>query len=466
MKIKGNEYNFGRVVYLTLGKVTGLKDPFAYKGTFRNLTDMVTIAFDPKTNPQLNTRIDFLVRHQYGEVSSVTKSSCSIASIDIYNIGPALDQFIDAYNVSMMSGEQKVSDIKKYVCCLQVGYYGGEITTIFAGVINSYNVERIQSDKQVDTVWHLFAAGTGGAGQINSTPLTDAELAEIGKDYSQEAMDENRLLQSFVSGEEFIKAVIMKQPREVFELTATPEQAEKATFGLPIKVNTVATFAPMAVTREITNQNFNKYFSIQYRQSANSLEDAEARNIWKNKPAIQVGNVDYSNLQQALSQIVKVKNCATYLDTDYNTGIQTIYIWKINNEKKYTGTPHVIQNFEHLIKPPTVSGRLIQFTLLLEPSIRARDTIEMRIDEKFGALHKNFSFDVDYGGQLGNWSSAFAGSNFIGMTQIQKTSNKVETIKTKGNIFNKKYQVLFVIHRGSTHTSEWSTQADCSCTVD
>ena len=468
MRINGNDYNFGRVVYLTLGKVNGMKDVYKYQGTFGNLSDKVTIAFDPKTNAQLTTRIDFLVRHQYGAVSSVTKSACSIASIDIYNIGPALEQFMNAYNVSLMSGTQKADSITKYVCCLQVGYYGGEITTIFAGVVNSYNVERIQSEKQVDTVWHLYAAGTGGAGQVNVTPLTDVELAEIGKNYSEEAMKEDQLLQSFVSGEEFIKAAVMKYPREVFETEPASNVVSSESFSLDSLVSTKQPMASMMVTKEITNENFNKYFKILYKPYGNGPEDYETRMLWTRNSAIPAGNFDYSNLQGALSDIARIKNCGAYLDSDYNTGLQTIYIWRdsIEGKEKYTGTPHIIKNFEHLLKPPSVSGRLIQFTLILEPSMRARDTIEMRIDGKFGLTHKNFSFDVDYGGQLGNWSSAFAGSSFIGITQIQQETNKVETIKTKGNIFNKKYQVLFVVHRGSTHTSEWSTQADCSVTVD
>ena len=133
---------------------------------------------------------------------------------------------------------------------------------------------------------------------------------------------------------------------------------------------------------------------------------------------------------------------------------------------KSKGQPHIIKNFEHLLKPPTVSGRLIQFTLLLEPTIYPRETIELRIDTSFGNKYKNFSFNADYGGQLGNWSSAFAGANFIGMSNVQRQNNKVKAIEEKGNIFNKQYQSLFIIHRGSTHTPEWSTQVDCSCTEE
>lgn len=467
MKLKGNDYNFGRIVYLTLGKVKG--DPYRYSGLPSQLTDTITIAFDPKTNPQLNTRIDFLVRHQYGAVSTVTKSACSIASIDVYNIGAALESFINAYNVSANSGaEWKVDDITKYVCALEVGYYGGKKTVIFGGVINSYNVERIQTNNQVDNVWHFYAAGTGGSGQVNTTPLTDAELAVSGKDYSQEAMDENQILSSFTSGEEFIKAAVMKHPREVGIMAIAPTKFAMSTFELDENANIVPSTPALAQTVDITNGNFNLYFKIEYKARDSDAEDAETKALWQTNSAIPVGNFDYSNLPETLDKIARIKNCRAEVRFNPNTGVQTIYIFRPElANKKSKGAQHIITNFQNLLKPPTVSGRLIQFTLLLEPTIYPRDTIELRVDSKFYNKYQgNFSFNVAYEGELGNWASTFAGANFLGMANIQKENNKIQTIKQKGNIFNKQYQSLFIIHRGSTHTAEWSTQVDCSCTED
>lgn len=467
MKINGNDYNFGRVVYLTLGRYSG--DPYQYKGNLGVLTDTVTIAFDPKTNPQLNTRIDFLVRHQFGQVSTITESACSIASIDVYNIGPALENFIDAYNnIANSGGEQKRKKFVKYVCALEVGYYGGKRTVIFSGVINSYNLERIQSPDQVDNVWHFYAAGTGGAGQINITPLTDKELAVSGKNYSQEAMDENQILSSFESGEAFIKAAVMKQPREVGIITEPSKKFAIDSFIVDTPNGVTQSSPALSAFIDITNENFDKYFKIVYKARDTDIEDADTRMLWTTRSVIPVGNFDYSNLPKTLDNIARIKNCRADVRFDPNTGLQTIYIYKPQQaNKKSKGQPHVITNFQNLLKPPTVSGNLVQFTLLLDTTIHPRDTIELRVDSKFyNKYNGNFSFNVDYGGEMGNWSSVFAGSTFLGAAEIQRETNKIQTIKTKGNIFNKQYQSLFIIHRGSTHTAEWSTQVDCSCTED
>ena len=69
---------------------------------------------------------------------------------------------------------------------------------------------------------------------------------------------------------------------------------------------------------------------------------------------------------------------------------------------------------------------------------------------------------MDFGEDYGNWATVFAGANFDGL------SNTITNIKTKdaakqtGNVFNKKFVAINVMHQGSTHTNEWSTQVDCA----
>ena len=41
MKINGNEYNFGRVVYLTIGKLVESTDPYKYTGRPEEKLDKV-----------------------------------------------------------------------------------------------------------------------------------------------------------------------------------------------------------------------------------------------------------------------------------------------------------------------------------------------------------------------------------------------------------------------------------------
>lgn len=463
MKIKGNNYNFGRIVYLTIGRNVG--DPYKYQGLpSEGLTDVVTLAFDPKTNPQLNTRIDFLIRHQNGSVSSVTGAAQSIAAIDIYNIGPALQQFINAYNQTENEGSYwKATKITQYVCALQVGYYGEEPHTIFAGVINSYNVERKQTNTTVDTIWHLFCAGTGG---YSFVPLDQSKIATSGIDYASELQEQNSLFKSFVSGEEYIKTIIKSEKRQVYILR---ERGQNYYEGDDSFSTTTAQGAPVLVALpeliEITNKNFDKYFKIRYSFFNDGDEEEWTKNKWQQESITGILNLDSSDLSTALKEVAATRNCGAEIRLDEDTGIQTIHIYstaarKASLQKK---TNYQIVDFQNLRKPPLVSGVSIRFDMMLEPKVKPFDTFELLITEGFRKTHNNnFSFGVDFGEDYGNWATVFAGANFDGI------SNTVTNIKTKnaakqtGNVFNKKFVAINVMHQGSTHTNEWSTQVDCA----
>ena len=463
MKIKGNNYNFGRVVYLTIGRNVG--DPYKYMGLpSEGLTDVVTLAFDPKTNPQLNTRIDFLIRHQNGSVSSVTGAAQSIAAIDIYNIGPALQQFINAYNQTENEGSYwKATKITQYVCALQVGYSGEEPHTIFAGVINSYNVERKQTNTAVDTIWHLFCAGTGG---YTFTPLDQSKIASSGLDYTSELQEQNSLFRSFVSGEEYIKSIIKSERRQVYILR---ERGQNYYEGDDSFSTTTAQGAPVLVALpeliEITNKNFDKYFKIRYSFFNDGDEEEWTKNKWQQESITGILNLDSSDLSTALKEVAATRNCGAEIRLDEDTGIQTIHIYstaarKASLQKK---TNYQIVDFQNLRKPPLVSGVSIRFDMILEPTVKPFDTFELLITDDFKGTHNNsFSFGVNFGENYGNWATVFAGANFDGL------SNTITNIKTKdaakqtGNVFNKKFVAINVMHQGSTHTNEWSTQVDCA----
>ena len=387
MKIKGTEYNFGRVVYLTIGRVSG--NPYKYTGNPREkMTDVVTIAFDPKTNPQLATRIDFMVRHEYGQVSNVTGSAVSLASIDIYNIGPALQQFMDAYNKSKDNGYWKETQTSQYVCALQVGYHGLKKNTVFAGVINSYNIERKQSDKTVDNVWHLFCVGTGG---YDTVPLSQSEVAVSGTDYSQELIEQNQNLQSYVSGEAYIKSIVMSQPRKVYQLVDQGIAFDGESFSIDTTLTNEGLVA-MPQTIDITNKNFNQYFEIKYTGFNNGLEEEWTKNIWQNESMLGVLNLDTSDLVSSLKEVAKKRNCIAELRKDEDTGKQTIHIYSANGLKAslQKNTDYVIENFRNLRKPPLVSGILIRFDMLMEPSVKPYDTFELTITDKI----KNIFFRI------------------------------------------------------------------------
>ena len=463
MIIKGNNYNFGRVIYFTIGRIVG--DPYKYMGVpNENLMDIVTIAFDPKTNPQLNTRIDFLIRHQNGSVSSITGAAQSLAAIDIYNIGPALRQFIDAYNQTENEGSYwKATKVSQYVCNLQVGYYGGALHTIFAGVINSYNVERKQNSSTVDTIWHLFCAGTGG---YSVTPIDQSNIATSGFDYLDELQQQNNLYRSFVSGEEYIKTLIKSERRQVYVLRERNknyyEGDDSFEVGNEEKDNVVVALPEFI---EITNENFNKYFKIRYSFFNDGEEEEWTKNKWQNETFTGILNLDSSDLYNAIKEIALIKNCGADIRLDEDTGMQTIHIYSSAGRQAalQKKTNYVIKNFQNLRKPPLVSGVSIRFEMILEPTVKPFDTFELKVTDDFKKTHRNnYSFDVNFGEDYGNWATIFAGANFDGLSNTVTNINTKNTAQQTGNVFNKKFVAINVIHQGSTHAAEWSTQVDCA----
>lgn len=463
MKINGNEYNFGRVVYLTIGKLVESTDPYKYTGRPEEKLDkVVTVAFDPKNNPQLNTRIDFFIRHKNGSVSSITGAAVSLAEIELYNIGPALQQFMDAYNKTEQEGTiWKGTKTSQYVCALQVGYHGGQQHTIFAGVINSYYVERKQSSSTVDTVWHLFCGGTGG---YSITPPDQSAIATSGFDYSSELQRKNSLYKSFVSGEEYIKTLIKSERRQVYMMRDRPDYYVDDSFSVEENTDEKA-LVPLPEPIEITNDNFDRFFKIRYSYFNDGEEDEWAKSKWQNEPYTGILNVDSYDLLNALKDAAAVKNCGVEIRLDEDTGIQVIHIYsaaarKASMQKK---TNFVIYDYQNLRKPPLVSGVSILFDMIMEPTAKPFDTFEMRLTDEFKKLHKDkFSFGVNFGETYGNWATMFAGANFDGVTNTVTNLKTKEKVEQTGDVFNKKYVALNIIHQGSTHTNEWSTQVYCA----
>ena len=65
MLINGNNYNFGRLIYLTIIRNVSNNALQSKTWTQQALeqSDNITICFDPKRDTKFNTRIDFYVKH-------------------------------------------------------------------------------------------------------------------------------------------------------------------------------------------------------------------------------------------------------------------------------------------------------------------------------------------------------------------------------------------------------------------
>lgn len=461
MEIKGNIYNFGRVVYLTIARnMIDTRSPTSLIGS---KPDVITIAFDPKRNPQWNTRIDFWVKHTGQTMSANANSTYALANIDIYNIGPALQQFMDAYNEHDNSGSWKETNIKKYSCSLQVGYAGGKRTTIFTGFIGSWNLERKQNDSTVDNVWHLYAQYPGGGEKV----VAEEYKATSGVDYASTAQQE--LPQTFITGEEYLKGAIMAFPRETYAYVAVDEIPKEESFiatimGAQAQEQTQTNLVALPASREITPANFDTFFTIKYQHFRTGEEYPQVKEMWQRQEAMTAWNMDYSNLSSALSEIAAKKNCHATIQLDENTGMQTVYIYPAGKPayKPGKGADFVITDFQNLRRQPGVSGGGLQLDMLLEPNAKPGDTFELRISKGFYRKYGNkLSFEPNFSDSMANATTVFSGANFLGVSNILTDDEKKTAMSQVGNVFGNKYVGIFIVHQGSTHTTEWSTQVDC-----
>ena len=55
----------------------------------------------------------------------------------------------------------------------------------------------------------------------------------------------------------------------------------------------------------------------------------------------------------------------------------------------------------------------------------------------------------------------FAGTNIFGVASSITEANKMDYLGKQGNIFGKRYQIIFLEHQGSTHEKVWKTIATC-----
>lgn len=458
MIIKGNNYNFGRTIYLTIAKST-IDTKKAI--TTETDPDMVVIAFDPKKDPQLNTRIDFWVKHTGSSMSTGANAAYSLANIDVYNIGPAIEQFMNAYNSANDKGMWKVDSIKRYACSLQVGYSGGKRTTIFTGFISSWYVERIQTESTIDNVWHLYAQYPN----VDTKFVSEDIKATSGQDYAEPA--KQGLQQTFVSAEEYLKAAIMAYPRETYAYKPMPEICPIESFSLVdqyIKKISEPDLVALPASRIITSSDFDQFFTIKYQHFRTGEEYPQLKYEWQKQEAMQSWDMDYSILSDVVSSIAAKKNCHATVQLDENTGMQTIYIYPAGRPqyKPNVKADYVIENFQNLRRQPGVAANQLQLDMMLEPGAKPGDLFELTITDKFATDYKNkLSFEPNFSGTMPNAMTSFGGANFLGMYSYGEKTVREKAMAQHGNVFGNKYTAIFVVHRGSSHTPEWATQVDC-----
>lgn len=465
MWLNGTKHNFGRVIYLTIFRDvsnSALQSTDWAQQTLEK-TDNITLCFDPKRDVNLNTRIDFYVKHM-GDAGVGNNGFFTTANIDVYNIGPAIQQFLDAYNAYKSEGHFAGVNTKKYAVVLQVGYAGEEKrTTIFAGRISSFVMERRQNDNSVDNVWHFFCQYPTSEenGQLGT------EKAYSGQNYATEYGDTFNPNQTYTSWENLLKSAICARRREIFALQGTTENVYKYSFEADVESETESgqNSTPLVVKPEtvtVNLQDFSKYYKIEYRVSKRSTELKTVKEYWQQQVPVNGWQINSSNVQKLATNIARAVNCHARVELNEQTGIQTIYIYPAGwaEQIPYRGdADYIIVDYQNLRKPPQVSANMLQLDMMLQPSMRPGDTIELRITADFQKAHPHSTFEANY--SMANATTVFAGANFIGLTDMSEEEKRKNAIASAGNIFNTQFIATIVEFRGSSHTAEWSTKADC-----
>ena len=485
---------FGRVIYLTLIRRMSNRqvqenswtqdqleklslNPTRQKKNGEKIYDNVTICFDPSRSKdnkgnqkgKLNTRIDFQVKHM-GDAGVGNNGFYVTANIDVWNIGPALDQFFDAYNAYKSDGRFKDVQTKKYAAVLQVGFKNStERTTVFAGHISSFVLDRQQNNSTVDNVWHFLCQYPDP--QQNENVGDNKVNVKDGETYEP---PEWNATQTFVSWEEYMKEGIAYHNRTLYEYETVDIEEDSESFYLPgvieddvaqmSKIGTPYTEAPRVpapTARYLARKDFDKYFKIEYKVSKNSIELKKVKELWQQQIPISSWNLNVSSLKATVSSIARGLNCHARVELNEDT-TQTIYIYPAGwaEEIAYKGpSDYIITDYQNLTKPPQVSANMFHLDLIMEPSMRPGAIIELRISKDFWDKYKHPTFEPSF--SMANAATVFAGNNFIGLAQMTEDDKHRNAIANTGNIFNTQFVATIVEHRGSSHANEWTTSVDC-----
>lgn len=502
----------GRVIYLTLIRrmsnnqvqQTGW-DTSTGINQLENGKDNITICFDPwrdesktgkKQRGKLNTRIDFYVKH-LGDAGVGNNGYYATANIDVWNIGPALEQFLSVYEAYQSEGHYKdLININKYAIILQVGFRdSAERTTVFAGHISSFVCDRQQSDSSVDNVWH-FLCQYPDPQRNNETGFTkiSKNLDSTTGEYKKPTWNAKM---SFPTWEEYLIQTVCYMKQTVYDVVPTNVAEQSDSFEVaPIEDST----AQMSRLREdksplqdytdmtkvsrdnraivnvpvvpsprsawLATKDFNKYFSIEYRVARNSAELKEVKDLWQTKKPVCSWRVNTTDLKTAINDVASGLNCHGRVELDYETGRQTIYIYPAGwqavykeDEQHRFPTEYLIVDYQNLRKPPQVAANMFHLDMIMEPGMRPGSIIELQVSKEFMNKYKHPTFEPAF--SMGNTATVFAGANFVGLAQMSDEEKKHNAIASAGNIFNKKFVATIVEHKGSSHTAEWTTSVDC-----
>lgn len=440
---------FDRIVRLTF-----IESPSGGKvsvDTDNPAKQVVQIVFNPKEDRDLCSRIDFWVMSR--GVNSGGSSFFKTARIDIYNLGQELNSILDTYGRTETAGAWNIKK-KRIQVVLEVGHKDSGYVCIFLGQIGSFNAERIQTETSVDVVWHLFCQSAFTGDQSNSETR-----ATSGTDYTSYAIKEAST--GKITGQQAIKDAIMREPRSVISLEK--EGMKKSGFFSFLSTGSgEEQVIPTAKTVIVNEQNINDYFDIEYVMADNpTIPDPLLEQSWRDVKNYTPCPVS-SDLTEAVTTIAKRwGGCEAMIDYRgaYNE-ITVIRIWRtgLYDTVRAGGKNWKIHNFENLLESPKASASGMDFTLFMEPSMEPQQSIELTVDPGFKPTS---SFVMNFSATEASARPMFAGTNIFGVASSITEANKMDYLGKQGNIFGKRYQIIFLEHQGSTHEKVWKTIATC-----
>jgi hypothetical protein len=471
MQINGVEYQFDRIVKVTMMPFIEKIDANGKMTSTRSKEEQITFLFDTqhekenkKDGSQYCTRIDFNVK-QFGRVDALTIGR-TIAKISIYNIDSKISQLLNAYNVYDNSAKLLSIENKSWKINLQVGFNGGTLTTLFTGTINSFNKDRIQNEESVDTVWNFYCNAHGQSKEISS--YTEEMRALPGENYSEITWGVGN---KSISWENAIKEIICNKIRNVkerydvasyvskpasFALGYLEKKSIENKFGEKIGNNLVA----FENYKEVTPQNFDKYYKIFYASSVKGKENLQLKNKWKTSITEGI-SVKGDTLEETLSQLAKkLDNCHVEIVQDPCELQQIILIYPAGSIARgvMLGKEWTIHNFANLLTEPSIDDSSLKLSFIMEPKMLINDYIRLTIDDKIGRTGASFNLTSGSAYDVNQFTS----TGFVGGIVGATNNYDIESAKKYGNIFFKWYFIFDIEHVGSTHEATWQTNVVCN----
>lgn len=406
--------NFGRIV-----KATFTPSKYDKNGNLIISENSVVICYDTNENIDYCSRIDFVTYETSVQQVYTKRLAQKLCMIDIWNLGPELSQMFDIFNAS--EGFSDVFNRNLWSVKLEVGYANKTIETVFEGGVTSYYVERRQTTKDVDYIYHF----------VCKYPIQKVFLgnnkAVSGVDYSKKENMEGLPSENSVT-----------TPHDI--LTQRLEKEER--FSLENLGKTALSIFSGGLINIKTDRIFYSTETLEKKFKETKVKPDTFKET--NNFATDINNI--CKKYQARCEYTKSIGITILpLETSKES----------KQEVKSKKAPLVIKNFQNLIKPPEVQASTIAFTLLLEPSIHPVDLIRMEIDEDFSSKYiPSFSPKINQSAEI----SSFWGSSSLGI--IYKNS-----LSKFGNIFENNYLIQSVQHTGSTHDATWETKIQCIANI-